>query len=71
MLVCAFPKSATFDILWEGLQVIDEEYLAEAEERDKKKWELLKNAKNAVRTVEPRGGFKSVSYKYLEENEIP
>jgi len=66
-----FPEIGTFDILCEKLEIIDEEYLAEAEERDKRKWELLKNAKNVVRTIGPKGGFKYLSYEYLDEKGIP
>lgn len=65
-----FPEIGTLDILWESIEIIDEEYLAVAEEREKKEWELLKHAKNVVRTMGPRGGFKYLSYEYVNENGI-
>lgn len=66
----SFPEIGTFDILWEGLEIIDKDYLAEAEERETKKWELLKKARNVVRVVGSRGGFKYLSYEYTDENKI-
>jgi len=65
-----FPAT-TLDVLWESLEIIDKEYLAEKEKRDSKTRELLKNAKDVVITIGPKGGFKSLSYKYLDESGIP
>ena len=66
-----FATIGTFDILWESLQVIDKEYLADAKVRDKRKWELLENAMNVIRTTGPQGGFKYLSYEYLNEDGTP
>jgi len=66
-----FQEIGTFDILWESLEIIDAEYLAEAAERERKTRELLKNAKSVVRIVGPRGGFRYLSYEYVNEHGIP
>jgi hypothetical protein len=66
----SFPEIGTFDILWEGLEIIDKDYLAKAEERKTREWELLKKARNVVRVVGSRGGFKCLSYEYADENGI-
>jgi len=63
-----FPDIGPFDILWDSLEIVDKEYLTEAAERDKRKWELLKLAKNVVRTVGPKGGFRHISYEYIDEH---
>lgn len=65
-----FPQVGTFDILWEGLEIIDKEYLADLAEREKRRLDDLKNAKNVVRTVGPKGGFKYITYEYVDENGI-
>jgi hypothetical protein len=59
-----FPSAGTFDILWESLEIIDEQFLAERAASEQKKWEQLKEAKDVVRYVGPKGGFKYLSYQY-------
>ena len=63
-----FPDIGTFDILWDSVEIVDKEYLAEMAERDKRKRELLKQARNIVRTVGPKGGFRHISYEYTDEH---
>jgi len=65
-----FPNVGTFDILWESLEIIDQEYLKEVADREKERLELLKNARNVVRFVGARGGFRYLSYEYTAEDGI-
>ncbi len=67
--VC-FPKIATLDVLWKSLEIIDEEYLKEAEESNKRWVEQLKTAKCVELHIGPRGGFRSLQFEYLDDNNI-
>ena len=67
--VC-FPEIATLDVLWKSLEIIDEEYLREAEEANKKWKEQLKSAKDVELHLGPRGGFRSLQFMYLDDNNI-
>src|SRR5262249_46661482 len=62
-----FEGIGTFDILWESLQITDEDYLAQAAARQQKRREALKQAKNVVKYLGPRGGFKFLAYEYPDE----
>lgn len=53
------------DVVIDQLDIIDENYLAELDEIRKKKFEEYKTATNIVKRVGPRGGFKSLSFKYI------
>jgi hypothetical protein len=66
----AFPGIGTFDILRESLDIIDEAYLAEAARREAERWEALKSAKNVVKGVGPRGGFRYLSYEYTDQKGV-
>src|SRR5262249_11216563 len=59
-----FPIAGTFDILWDSLEITDEQFLAERAVYEQKRWEQLKEAKEVVRYVGPKGGFKYLSYQY-------
>lgn len=63
--VC-FPEIATLDVLWKSLEIIDEEYLKRAEESNKEWKEQLKSAKDVELHLGPRGGFRSLQFKYKE-----
>lgn len=67
--VC-FPKIATLDVLWESLEIVDEEYLRKAEEANKKWIEQIKTARCVELHVGPRGGFRSLQFEYLGDNKI-
>jgi hypothetical protein len=58
--------SQNLDVLWESLEIIDEGYLAEAAERKAQRARELRSAENVVRTVGTRGGFKYLSYEYVD-----
>ncbi|WP_062197412.1 hypothetical protein [Massilibacterium senegalense] len=65
-----FPGKGILDVLWESLEIIDEEYLAEAEKRKRKELEELKTAYDVVKYVGPRGGFKYLSYQYVNSDGV-
>lgn len=67
--VC-FPGIATLDVLWGSLEIIDNEYLKEAALIRKKEMSNLKNAKNVIKYVGPKGGFRYISYEYISEDGI-
>ncbi len=57
-----FPGVGTYDVLWEGLEVIDEQYLRRMAEFERKRDEDARLATDVVETRGPRGGFKHLSY---------
>jgi hypothetical protein len=65
-----FSAGVTLDVLWESLEIIDTEYLAEAAARKVEKLEALRSTTNVVRTVGPRGGFKYLSYQYTTKDGV-
>lgn len=67
--VC-FPGIATLDVLWKSLEIIDEEYLKESKETNKKWIEQLKTAKSVELHIGPRGGFRSLQFEYLGDNNV-
>jgi hypothetical protein len=58
-----FDSGACLDVLWTGLEVVDQEVLAQgaAEEAER-----LRSAENIVRYVGPRGGFRRLSYDWSQ-----
>lgn len=54
--------------MWESIEIIDEEFLREVAIREKEKWEALKQATNVVKVVGSRGGFKHLSYEYVQKD---
>ncbi len=65
-----FPNIGTFDILWQSLEVTDQEFLAEREARAEAKLKAFKTATNVVCGMGPRGGFKYLSYQYIDANGV-
>lgn len=63
-----FPGKGTLDVLWDSLEIIDEEYLKRVEERRNTHLEELKSATRVVKHVGPRGGFINLSYTYTNSN---
>ncbi|ACD24167.1 hypothetical protein FDE76_08730 [Clostridium botulinum] len=60
-----FENNITLDVLWSGLEIIDEDYLKTIAENEKKLLQELKSAKNIVKSVGPRGGFRYLCYEYI------
>lgn len=61
-----FDGITTVDVLWRGLEIIDEEYLAEKKAIKDAYFAQLKTAKNVVYTLGPKGGFKSLELDFVE-----
>lgn len=63
--VC-FPGITTLDVLWDSLEVIDQEAL-EAIAREKELFlKHLKGAEDVTLYVGPKGGFRALSYCYTD-----
>ena len=59
-----FEGGIVLDVLWSGLEIIDKDYIKQAEEKERIFEEELKTTKEAVLTLGPKGGFKSLSINY-------
>ena len=55
---------ATLDVLWSGLEIIDEDYLNNKKEEEIKFEEELKTATDIVEYIGPRGGQKYITFSY-------
>lgn len=64
--VC-FPGIATLDVLLESLEIIDNEYHEETTSLHEKRMAELKSARNVVKYVGPRGGFR---YEYTSDDGV-
>lgn len=60
-----FPQTF-LPVLWKGLEIIDKEYLEWKEQEEKEFNEKLKTATNVVKYVGPRGGFRCLSFSYVD-----
>ena len=65
-IMVRFP-GCTLDVLWESLQIIDEEYLGKVKEQQQKFHNELKTAKNVKLVLGPKGGFRYLSLEYESE----
>ena len=63
-----FPKH-TLDVLWDGLEIIDKEYLNELKEYRKKEKENLRTAKYVKLIVGNHSALKNISYE-VKDNGI-
>ena len=61
-----FPGITTLDVLWDSLEIIDEEVLKEIDRQKQLFAENLKGAKDVTLYVGPRGGFRYLSYSYTD-----
>jgi hypothetical protein len=57
-----FDCGAGLDVLWNSLDIIDEEYLAEVAQRESEMEAKLATARDAILHLGPRGGFRCLSY---------
>lgn len=67
--VC-FPGIATLDVLWKSLEIIDEEYLKKVEEENKKWTNQIKTATDVELHLGPKGGFRSLQFRYIDDNKL-
>jgi len=65
-----FPNITTIDVLWESLEIIDEEYLEETSRREREFLEELRSASQVTKFMGPRGGFRYLTYSYTDKNGI-
>jgi len=63
-----FQGIGTFDVLWESLEIV--EFIADCKARERQQLEALKSARNVVRYTGPRGGFKCLSYEYVDKDGV-
>jgi hypothetical protein len=59
-----FEDAGVHDILWESLEIIDQEVNQELAKLRAERNEDLKTARNVVQTFGPQGGFRYLSYEY-------
>lgn len=62
----SFEGITDVDVLWRGLEIIDEVYLREKAEKKENYLNQLQTAKNVVYTLGPKGGFKSLELDFVE-----
>lgn len=61
-----FDGITEVDVLWRGLEIVDEEYLAKKQAEKDAYFAQLNTAKNVVYTLGPKGGFKSLELDFVE-----
>lgn len=61
--VC-FPNIQTLDVLWSSLEIIDEELLSRIKTQEARYTEEIKTAKDVIKYLGPKGGFKGLSFNY-------
>lgn len=61
-----FEGITTVDVLWRGLEIVDEEYLAEKKRVRDEYLAQLKTAKNVKQTIGAKGGFKELTLDFVE-----
>ena len=64
-----FKDITEVDVPWRGLEIIDEDYLAEKERVRDEYLSQLQTAKNVVYTIGAKGGFKSIELDFVENGE--
>lgn len=62
-----FSPIAKLDVLWDALEIIDSQVLAEIKTQQRKFEEDLKTARDVTLVLGPRGGFKYLSYEYTDQ----
>ena len=60
-----FDGITEVDVLWRGLEIIDEVYLVEKQRAKDEYFSQMATAKNVVYTLGPKGGFKSLEFDFL------
>ena len=62
-----FPGIATLDVLWNSLEIIDEEVIQENKRQKEIFAENLRTAQDVTLYLGPKGGFRSLSYSYFDK----
>lgn len=61
-----FEGITEVDVLWRGLEIIDETYLAEKQAKKDAYFSQVQTAKNVTYTLGPKGGFKTLEFDFVE-----
>ena len=61
-----FEGITDVDVLWRGLEIIDEAYLAEKQRITDEYFAQMATAKNVVYTLGPKGGFKRLEFDFIQ-----
>lgn len=61
-----FEGITEVDVLWNGLEIIDEDYLNEKEACRIAYFAQVATAKNVIYTLGPKGGFRSLELDFVE-----
>lgn len=64
-----FEGITEVDVLWRGLEIIDEPYLAEKQRIKDEYFAQMTTAKNVVYTLGPKGGFKTLELDFVDKGE--
>lgn len=64
-----FEGITEVDVLWRGLEIIDEPYLAEKQRIKDEYFAQMATAKNVVYTLGPKGGFKTLEFDFVNNGE--
>lgn len=67
--VKVYFDECTVDVLWRGLEIIDEEYLKSKKEEREKFLSQLSTAEHVVLTIGPNEGFKNLSLDFILNGE--
>ncbi len=66
-ITVSFPGIAMLDVLWNSLEIVDEEVIQENERQKEIFVENLKTAQDVTLYLGPKGGFRSLSYSYFDK----
>lgn len=61
-----FEGITEVDVLWRGLEIVDEPYLAEKQRIKDEYFAQMSTAKNVVYTLGPKGGFKTLELDFMD-----
>lgn len=62
-----FPGIGKLDVALNSLEIIDKDYLKKMDDYKKKKFENYKSAKDIILTTGPMGGFRYLSFEYIDD----
>jgi hypothetical protein len=65
-----FDGITEVDVLWRGLEIIDEDYLSKKQAEKDAYYDSVKSATNIINTIGPKGGFKKLEFDNRENHII-
>lgn len=60
-----FEGITDVDVLWRGLEIVDEDYLGKKQAEKDAYFSLMQSAKNVSYILGPKGGFKSLEFDFI------